>query len=152
MTGPDCDGWQAIQETIENPCGGLAESLACTGPKTGNTAFVGIPTCGGEAAQDAYGSDSGKHREVVTVDLIFQGTLAHLIESVKFQRHPASIGQDEPMETHGQPRLILVRHGCRRADHPRPSRDQHPLPVRRIERHGNDSQHRTGEVTGKLRD
>ena len=89
MTGPDCDGWQAIQETIENPCGGLAESLAGSGPKTGNTAFVGIPTCGGQAAKDAYGADSGKHREVVTVDLIFQGSLAHLIRVREIPETPS---------------------------------------------------------------
>ena len=123
MPGPDCDGWQAIQETIENPCGGLAESLACTCSKSGHSPLVGIPPCGGQAAKHAYGSDSGKHREIVTVDLIFPGSLAELIETVELKRYPTAIGQDEPMETHGQPRLILVRHGCRRADHPRPSRD-----------------------------
>ena len=63
------------------------------------------------------------------VDLIFQGSLAELIEPVKFERNRAAIGQDQAVETNGQPRLVLVRHGSGRANDPRSSRHQDTLPV-----------------------
>ena len=151
MTGADCDGGQTIQETIQDARSGLAEALPGSGPKARRSALVRVAPCRREAAQDAHGSDSGEHRKVVAVHLIFQSSLPDLVEAVKIERNPAAIRENQPVEAHGQPGLILVRHGLRRANNPRPSRDQDALPIRRVERNGNHGQDRAGEVTGKLR-
>ena len=151
MSGADCDGGQTIQETVQDARSGLAESLPRPGPHSRPSAFVRIPPCCREAAEDAYRSDSGEHRKVVAVDLIFQSSLPDLVEAAKSERNPAAIRENQAVEAHGQPGLILVRHGVRRANNPRSSRDQDALPIRRVERNGNHGQHGAGEVTGKLR-
>ena len=56
------------------------------------------------------------------------------------------------METHGQARLVLVRHGPGRGDDPRPSWHQDTLPVRRVKGNGDHRQDRSGKVAGELRD
>ena len=66
-------------------------------------AFVGIAARRREAAEDAYRSDCGKHGKVVAVHLIFQGSLAKLIEAAKLERNPTPIREDQAVKTHGQP-------------------------------------------------
>ena len=151
MSGADCDFGQTIQETIQDARSGLAEALPGAGPEARYSTLVGVALLRRESAQDAHGSDSGKHRKVVSVDLIFQSSLPDLVKAVKIERNPAAIRENQPVEAHGQPGLILVCHGSRRADNPRPSRDQDALPIRRVERNGNHGQDRAGEVTGQLR-
>ena len=129
---------------------GLAESLPCARPHRRRAAFVRIPPYRREAAEDADCPNSGKHGKVVAVHLIFQGCLAKLIEAPKLERNPASVGEDQAVETNSEPRLILVCHGLSRADNSRASRDQDALPIRRVEGNGNHGQHRAGEVAGKL--
>ena len=94
------------------------------GPEPRHAALVRVASRRREAAQDAHGSDSGEHRKVVTVHSIFQSSLPDLVEAVKVERNPAPVRENQPVEAHGQPGLILVRHG----------------------------QHRAGKVTGELRD
>ena len=77
---------------------------------------------------------------------------AELIEAVKLERDPTPIGQDQAVETHGEPRLVLVRHGPGRGDDPRPSRHQDALPVRRVKRDGDHRQDRARKVAGNLCD
>ena len=129
----------------------MAEALSGVGPEGRCSALVRVALPRRESAQDAHGSDSGKHRKVVAVHLIFQSSLSDLVKAVKLERNPAAIRENQPVEAHGQPGLILVRHRRRRANNPRPSRDQDALPIRRVERNGNHGQHRAGEVTGELR-
>ena len=42
--------------------------------------------------------DSGKHREIVAVHLIFQRAFSHLVEAVKIQCHPSPVRVDQTME------------------------------------------------------
>ena len=111
----------------------MAEPLTGPGLET-RPALVGIAARRREAAKDTDRTDCSEHGEVMAVDLIFQGSLAKLIEPMEFERNRAPIGQDQAVETHGQARLVLVRHGPGRADDPRPSWHQDALPVRRVER------------------
>ena len=120
--------------------------------KSRHATLVRIAARRREAAQDTDRPDRGEQGEVVPVHLIFQGPLAELIEPVEFERNRAPIGQDQAVETHGQARLVLVRHGPGRANHPRPSRHQDALPVRRVKRDGDYRQDRARKVAGELSD
>ena len=99
MSGADCDGGHTVQEAIQDARSGLAESLPCPGPHGLCAALVRIPPCRREAAEDAHGSDSGKHRKVVAVHLIFQGSLAKLIEALKLERNPTPVRVDQAVKT-----------------------------------------------------
>ena len=100
-----------FQETVQDARSGLAESLPCPGPHRRRPAFVRVAPRRREAAEDAYRSDSGKRGKVVAVHLIFQGSLANLIEASKFERNPTPVRVDQAVKTNRQARLILVSHG-----------------------------------------
>ena len=102
MSGANSDGGHTIQETVQDARSGLAESLPCPGPHSRPSAFVGIASRRREAAEDAHGSDSGKHGKVVSVYLIFQGSLSNLIEAAKFERNPTPVRVDQAVKTYGQ--------------------------------------------------
>ena len=102
MSGANSDGGHTIQETIQDARSGLAESLPCPGPHRLRSALVGIAPCRREAAEDAYRSDCGKHGKVMSVHLIFQGSLANLIEAAKLERNPTPVRVDQAVKTYGQ--------------------------------------------------
>ena len=60
----------------------------------------------------------GRERaEVVAVDLVPEGTLARLVQARELEVDPASVGEEQPVESDGQPALVplLARPGpCRR--------------------------------------
>ena len=58
----------------------------------------------------------------MAVHLIFQCTLAELIEAVKFKRNPAAIREQQTVEADGQALLILRRDARRRTDYTRSTR------------------------------
>ena len=130
----------------------MSESLPCTGPEARHAALVRVAALRRESGQDADRPDSGEHGKVVSVDLIFQGSLADLIQPMKFERHPTPVRVDQAVETHGESGLVLIGYGLSRANDPRTSRHQDALPVCRVKRHRNHGQDRAGKVTGKLRD
>ena len=75
-----------------------AEPLPGSGPERLSAATVRVRVLQGEAANDANRSDSGKHREIVTVHLIFQRAFSHLVEAVKIECDPSPVRVDQPME------------------------------------------------------
>ena len=101
----------------------LAEPLPGSGPERLSATAVRVRVLQGEAANDANRSDSGNHREIVTIHLIFQRAFSHLVEAVKIQCRPSPVRVDQPMETDGQALLVLPLNCRRGSDHPRSTRD-----------------------------
>ena len=146
------DGGQAIEEAVENPHRTFPKPLAGSGLETLLASGVGVRPDRGEPGQDADGPGRRKHREIMSIDFVFECALPNLVEAVKFERNGASVGPDDAVKGHGQPLLISAGNGPDGADDPRATRDQDPLAVRGVERDRYVGEDRTGKLATELRD
>ena len=84
------------------------------------------------------------------VHLVFECALADLIQAVKLQRYPSTIGEDEAVKPDGEPLLIAAECGRRGSDDAGPARDHNPLAVGRVEGHGHGREDGAGKVAVEL--
>ena len=120
----DVDDVDVVEEAVEDRAGALAESLADACPEAERRA-----SGQGESAYDTNGSGGRERAEVVPVDLVPEGTLARLVEAGELEVDPAAVREEQPVEHDGEPALVRVLNGLRRADHACAARYHDPLAV-----------------------